>query len=154
MPRGGHNKKSNARHEKDGTLNTTKHTKPVVDVKPVDAIPPAPDFFDNEHREKWQEVCGLLFEAGILARQDMDAVRTYVQTTILQSRAWQFGLINGIEVDEKGRLSAAFLAFERCDKILKPLREQFGFTPRSRQSINLAPPVEQEDPIMALLNDN
>ena len=156
MKTGGHNKKSNALHEMQGTLNATRHSKPVIDVPPVTAIPPAPKGFDPEQSAKWFEVCTLLFEAGLLARQDLDAVRTYVETEIIQRRAFrqvaeEGGVVSGGDFD---KIHPAFLLYERCDKILKPLREQFGFTPRARQSINIKPPEEQEDILNSVLNLN
>lgn len=152
MKTGGQNKKSVAKHKAEGTYNATKHGGQIVDVPLLLSVPPAPPDFDSEHRAKWEDVCRLLLEAGILAKQDADSIRSYVETSVMQRRAWQDVVRIGMIDEEKGRPNAAFLVFERCDKILKPLREQFGFTPRARQSINLSPPPEKEDPIMALLN--
>lgn len=154
MASGGHNRKSTAKHHAEGTYNATKHGKAVIDVPPITAIPNAPGDFDAEHAAKWREVCDLIFGAGILAKQDLHSIRTYVETSIMQRNAWREVVAGGSVDDEKGKASAAFLIYERCDKILKPLREQFGFTPRSRQSINLAPVDEIEDSIAAIYNAN
>ncbi len=149
------NKKSAAQHRQSGTYNATKHsTDRLVSVPILKQMPPPPKDFDKEHAAKWEEVCRLLHEAGILAKQDLDAIRTYCETSIMQRRSVDMMKGGDMIDEEKGRVSAAFLLYERCDKILKPLREQFGFTPRARQSINLAPEEAEADIIGELLNAN
>lgn len=155
MKTGGHNRKSTAAHRAQGTYNATRHGKPTVEAVQLPELPPPPGDFDREHADKWSEVCGLLHGSGILAKQDLDSIKTYCQAVVMGNRAWARFQESGGMVDEsKGRVSAWFLAWERADKIAKPLREQFGFTPRARQTLDTTPAEEGDDPIMAILNGN
>ncbi len=119
----------------------------------LDAIPAHPAHFDKEHVAKWDEVCNNLLRFGILALQDLDAIQLYVETIIMQRKALKDINARGFEI--KGRKNPSFNVYSDCEKIIKPLREQFGFTPRSRQSIKVKKEdTKKQDPILALLKPN
>jgi P27 family predicted phage terminase small subunit len=141
--------KDTATLKAQGTYRDDRHAK-RLEVKPVDAMPPAPDDFNEEHSAKWAEVCGLLFRAGILSEQDGHAIRTYVENTILARRAWEAlsrdGMVIMVETKqgEKAVTNPWFRVYQDCQKILKPLMEQFGFTPRARMGLKLDAETHQK----------
>jgi len=107
---------------------------------------------------KWEEVCGHLRAFDILANQDVDSIKQYVMAVILQRKAWDDIIERGQTIviqTEKGvneRVNPSWRVYCDCDKIIKPLREQFGFTPRSRQGIQVKPKeTKKADPLAAIL---
>jgi P27 family predicted phage terminase small subunit len=148
--RGGDRKsKSVEQHKADGTYREDRHGGKVK-APTVEAIEP-PAYFKGEHLDKWNEVCANLREFGILAVQDRDSIETYVSSILLQKKAWVQILENGFEVE--GYPNPAIKIYQNLEGIIKPLREQFGFTPRARQGMQTkAKEPERVDPILAFLN--
>jgi phage terminase small subunit len=59
-------------------------------------------------------------------------------------------ITDGLEVD--GYPNPNLKIYQQMEAVIKPLREQFGFTPRARQSIHVKKKeVKKEDPILAIL---
>ena len=136
--------KSDAELKASGTFRPDRHQHRAKADK-VDSLP-TPEGFDSEHLAKWEEVCDHLRAFEILAKQDSDSVMTYVVAIIMQRKAWAESLKGGDGVKD------AVLIFEKMEKIIKPLREQFGFTPKARQGIQTKPKeVTKVDPMMEIM---
>lgn len=140
--------KSDAELKASGTFRADRH-KNRAKAETVDALPP-PEHFDDEHTSKWHEVCGHLRAFDILANQDVDSIKQYVMAVILQRKAWDDIIARGQTIND--RVNPSWRVYCDCDKIIKPLREQFGFTPRSRQGIQVKPKeTKKADPLAAIL---
>jgi len=148
--------KSDAELKASGTFRADRH-KNRAKAEIIDHLPP-PEHFDEEHQMKWEEVCGHLRAFDILANQDVDSIKQYVMAVILQRKAWDDIIERGqtiviqTEKGENERVNPSWRVYCDCDKIIKPLREQFGFTPRSRQGIQVKPKeTKKADPLAAIL---
>ena len=157
--RGGDRKSKSINELKaQGTYRADRHANRVKATPAADIAAP-PDRFDKAHVAKWYEVCKHLKDFEILAVQDYDSIVTYVETTLMQRNAIIDVQQNGmsIEVETKfgtvTRVNPAWTVYKECEAIIKPLREQFGFTPRARQGIKVkeAEP-DKKDPLAALLS--
>lgn len=148
--RGGDRKsKSSEQHKADGTYRKDRHEKRII-TSSVEKIDP-PDYFAGEHLAKWNEVVENLRSFGILATQDRDSIETYVSSIIMQKQAWKQVMESGFEID--GYPNPAIKIYQNLEGIIKPLREQFGFTPRARQGMQTKQKeAEKTDPILAFLN--
>ena len=109
----------------------------------MSTIPPPPADFDEEHRMKWIEVCGHLKDFEILAKQDVDAIRSYVENHLTATRTYQQVLVKGytIETENGPRLNPLWRVYQEARKMEKALYDQFAFTPRARMAIK----VDKED---------
>ena len=147
--RGGHRRsKSASEHKASGTYRPDRHGT-RIEAEPVEAIV-APDYFKGEHLRKWNEVVKHLSDFGILAGQDADSIETYVSSIIVQKMAYVSIITDGLEID--GYPNPNLKIYQQMEAVIKPLREQFGFTPRARQSIHVKKKeVKKEDPILAIL---
>lgn len=164
--RGGHNVKPETEKKLNGTYRPSRHGgRMETHTKTVESIPPAPLHFDERHAQKWDECCKLMLDAGVLANMDLDAVSLYVENWFMAADAYEDLRANGMTVwvekyNKEGKLESkrpmtnpAFRQYQDCQKILTPLMQQFGFTPKSRMSIRLdAPKTKKESPILALLS--
>lgn len=165
MGRGGHNIKSTEEKRKQGTSRPDRDADRVENiVATLDHIPPSPRHFAGRHKKKWEEVCRLLSEVRVLAAQDVDAVTLYVENWFLASDAYKDLKENGMSIKvfeekEDGRQvlkkvfpNPAFRQYQDCQKILKPLLEHFGFTPKSRQALKVErKPEKTKSAVMQLL---
>lgn len=145
--------KSNKELKESGTYRPDRHADRLT-APPLDGVPPPPAHFDSEHVAKWNEVCGWLIKFEIMALQDFDSIKLYVETELVQRKAWKSVHEKGqiIETKHGPKLNPAWRVYTDCDKILKPLREKFGFSPRDRQSLHLKKEEKKKvDPILALL---
>lgn len=158
--KGGDRKSKSAEQLKaSGTYRPDRHDSRVENlVEPLDKIPPCPAYYDNRHKDKWDEVCGYLKDFGILAKQDLSAIRQYVETELMLFDSLKELREQGftVTVEIKGALvtkvNPLLKVYTDCDKTIKPLREQFGFTPKARQSMHTKPAEKKKtDPILALL---
>ena len=148
MARGGQNIKSKEELKANGTYRPAYHAN-RLEAPTIDALPPAPPDFDKEHRAKWDEVCGLLFDADILAKADVDAVRLYVEAVIMAKRSWKDLQQEGYVVD--GKKNPAHLIYAEATKTARALFDQFGFTPRARMGMKVEPKKEKTDPVADLM---
>lgn len=153
MPRGGHNAKPTAQHIADGTFQKVRHAK-RLEVKPASQVPPPPADFDAEHAAKWNQVCQLLLDAEILADQDVDAIRNYVENNLTATRSYADVLANGytIETEHGPRLNPSWRVYQEARKMEKMMYDQFGFTPRARMGLKVDKDKgkKEEDPFEAL----
>lgn len=152
--RGGDRKsKSDEEHKKAGTFRNDRHGN-RLSAQPISGTPAPPQHFDSDHVAKWNEVCGWLIKFEIMAEQDYDSIKVYVETELVQRKAWDQlnKLGHTIETKTGPKLNPAWRVYSECDKILKPLREKFGFSPRDRQGIRIGKPEKKKsDPILAML---
>lgn len=141
--------KSEAKHKESGTYRAHRHSTRLKASTDDDLQPPA--HFTPEQVDKWHEVVNHLKSFDILAEQDADSIATYVQSVILQRAMFIEMQRTGIHDGEK--TSAAFRVYRDLENVIKPLREQFGFTPRARQSIHVKPKdTKKVDPILEILS--
>ena len=141
--------KSEAKHKESGTYRAHRHSTRLKAGTDNDLQPPA--HFTPEQIDKWNEVINHLKSFDILAEQDADSIATYVQSVILQRAMFIEMQKTGIHDGEK--TSAAFRVYRDLENVIKPLREQFGFTPRARQSIHVKPKdTKKIDPILEILS--
>lgn len=159
MKGGDRKSKTEAELKASGTFRADRHANRLK--APTTKEYPPPELFDKEHLEKWNEVCGHLSDFDILAEQDFDSIKTYVEAVILQRKALKDVAENGMSIEEETKagpitkISPAWRIYMDCEKVIKPLREQFGFTPRARQSIQVKPKKETKaDPMAAILGLN
>lgn len=160
MGRGGHNIKPTAQKQKEGTSRADRDAGRVETiVKPVSQVPPAPKHFDRRHVAKWKECCKLLIESNVLALHDTDAIQFYVETWFLAADAYEdikeAGMTSVVET-KRGTIkmtNPSVRQYQDCQKILKPLMEQFGFTPKARMSLKVEKKKEKaESAVMKLLS--
>lgn len=158
--RGGHNIKGVAQKRIQGTSRADRDSGRVETiVKPINQAPPAPKTFDRRHSAKWKECCNLLIASGVLALHDTDAIRLYVETWFLAATAYEdvvsSGMVTVVET-KAGAVRVAnpsFRQYQDCQKILKPLMEQFGFTPKSRMGLKVERKTDQpQSAVLALLS--
>lgn len=148
MARGGQNIKSKEELKANGTYRPAYHAN-RLEAPTIDALPPAPPDFDEEHTEKWNQVCGLLFDADILAKADVDAVRLYVEAVIMAKRSWKDLQTEGYVLE--GKKNPAHLIYAEATKTARALFDQFGFTPRARMGMKVEPKKEKTDPVADLM---
>lgn len=160
MGSGGHNVKPTSQKKKEGTSRPDRDAGRVETiVKPVSQIPPAPKHFDRRHTAKWKECCKLLIESNVLALHDTDAIQFYVETWFLAADAYQDVIESGMTMvveTKRGVIkitNPSVRQYQDCQKILKPLMEQFGFTPKSRMSLRVEKKNEKpQSAVLALLS--
>lgn len=149
MKGGDKRSKSMEAHKAAGTFRADRHGSRIESsAKLVDDIP-APTYFQGEHLRKWNEVVGHLRDFGILAIQDADSIETYVSSILVQKMAYASIISDGLEVD--GFPNPNLKVYQQMEAIIKPLREQFGFTPRARQGIHVKKVEKKVDPILEIL---
>jgi len=153
--KGGRNIKPVAKKKAEGTYRKDRDKDRLELSMPafVGELMPPPHF-DKRHVVKFKECQRLLSDAGILQPQDFDSIVTYVENQILAADAWESLQKDGMTVivtkmDKDGNIvstrpmtNPAFRQYQDCQKILKPLMEQFAFTPKARMSIK----VQREKP--------
>ena len=153
--RGGHNALSTPELEARGTLRKHRHEGRLSDnAATVETLDP-PEHLDKAQKAKFLEVCANLAELGLLTLADRDAITAYIETWTLQNLAWQEVQKNGVLIESDGKTATnpAMRIYLQCDAVLKPLRERFGFDPRSRQGLKTKKAVKRElDPMAAILN--
>lgn len=158
MARGGQNVKPTKELKANGTFRPAYHAN-RVDVPVLDGIPPAPKLFDAAHRKKWDEVCGKLHKYGLLTKNDLDAVAVFVQTWEMAAESLADIQKNGMTLwiesagGSKPVTNPAFRQYMECQKLLKPLFEQFGFTPRSRMGLKVEKPATEDGDLLDFLNN-
>ena len=148
--KGGRNIKSVAQKKAEGTARKDRDNGRLeLALPPFSGQLTPPTHFDKRHIAKFNECQRLLSDAGILQPQDFDSIVTYVENQILASDAWHSLQKDGMtifvtQMDKDGNVvstkpitNPAFRQYQDCQKILKPLMEQFAFTPKSRMTIKV-----------------
>jgi P27 family predicted phage terminase small subunit len=140
--------KSEAEHKATGTFRPDRHGSRLKASESEILKPPA--HFNKVQIAKWNEVVNHLRQFDILSDQDADSIATYVESVLIQRDAFLLMQREGFLDGEKTH--PAFRVYRDMEAVIKPLREQFGFTPRARQSIHVKKKeVKKEDPILAIL---
>lgn len=134
----GRKPKTTEDHKQSGTLRPHRHANRLV-ASVLSGIPEAPDDFDQEHAAKWYEVCGYLKDFEILAKQDGDAIRSYVESHLTATRSYlemqRIGFY--MDTDHGHRLHPLWRVYQDARKMEKALYDQFAFTPRARMAIKV-----------------
>ena len=139
---------------KDGTFRKERHSNLLESKVPIlPQMPPPPDGWNAAHVKKWNEVCELLFEAGVLTKLDLHTVAMYCQNCIIAQDAWesicQQGATLMIETAAgvKPMRNPAHIIYTEAQKVMRQLQEQFGMTPKSRQYLKVEKPKDDVDPL-------
>lgn len=134
----GRKPKTTEEHKEKGTYQPVRHANRLTAAALKD-IPEPPKDFDKEHAAKWYEVCGYLKDFEILAKQDSDSIRSYVESHITATRSYQEILRNGayMETEHGPRLHPLWRVYQDARKMEKALYDQFAFTPRARMAIKV-----------------
>jgi P27 family predicted phage terminase small subunit len=152
--RGGHNALSTTELQARGTYKAARHRDRLENHTTTVGTLEPPEHLDGEQKEKFLEVCDHLAGFGVLSPADRDGITTYVETLDLQNKARQavqkYGAM--IELEGKTATNPAARLYLQCEAVLKPLRERFGFDPKSRQGLKTKPAIKAKiDPMEALL---
>lgn len=105
-------------------------------------------------KKKWNDVGQKLVELGVLCSADMDSLAALIQLFFVAEDAWTSiadqGAVIWVETanGKKPVQNPSFRVYMDAQKALKPLLEQFGMTPKSRQGIKVnqkaaADPLEE-----------
>lgn len=155
--RGGNNIKGAAEKKLAGTGRADRDAARLENFVPTLSVTPLPPRgFDAKHRRKWNETAGKLVSMGVLSEADLDALVVLVQNMVLAENAYESVRTDGMVImvktakGEKPIQNPAFRVYMECQKNVKPLLEQFGMTPKSRQGLKVKEP-EQQDPLADLL---
>lgn len=136
-------------------LLTGNGSRPInlFEPRPPSTPPTCPDWLDAESRLKWDEVIQTLSSMGVLSVVDGDAIAGYCQAWVRWVRAERFIQEHG-EVyqvkDDKGRVTVVrpfpqvSIARHLLDRLTK-LQQQFGLTPSSRSSMQVASRIDCGD---------
>lgn len=130
--------KSTAAHKADGTFEPGRHANRLT-VRLADGIPDFPADFDDRHAVKWNNICELLKDAGILANHDVDAIRHYVEMDIIT--------IDALAAYRKSKARADFNTYRDSLTIVLRLIDSFGLSPLARMRIK----VEKKPPVSKAL---
>lgn len=157
MARAGHNAKTNRLHEKDGTLNTTKHKNryapPLLDI-----IPAAPAYFNKGQADKWKRICTMLKRDGMLSDTYLELVERYCNAWQTWWEACQNVRQNGITFDTKSgqtKQNPAVAIEKETLSLMVRILEQFGYTPRAAMAIKVTGAEKaDDDPASFLITAN
>lgn len=155
--RGGHNIKSTSEKKITGTSRRGRDADRLENhTKNLTECPPAPRGWEGKHKKKWIEVGQKLVSLGVLADADLDALAAMVQLMVVSEDAHESvseqGAVIWVESSNGTRpiQNPNFRVYLDAQKQLKPLLEQFGMTPKSRQGIKTEK-HEDEDPVAKML---
>ena len=145
MSKGGaRNSKSLSDKIASGTFRKDRHSDLMeTSVNKLPEIPPSPDYFDAKHTEKWNRICSILKESGVLTTLDLDTIAIYCQNWVIAQEAWdtvcQQGAVLMIETAAgiKPMRNPAHMVYTESQKVIRQLQEQFGMTPKSRQYLKV-----------------
>lgn len=157
MGSGGHNAKTKSQHERDGTLNVTRH-RDRIDFPKLKDAPKPPAYFTEGQAAKWSAICAMLKRDGMLSDTFLELVERYCN-------AWQMWNEARTNVVEKGLTyksntgnphanPAVNIEKEMLTLMVRILNE-FGYTPRSSMSIKTPQnPADDGDPLTAIFGKN
>ena len=144
--RGGHNIKSTAEKKLSGTSRADRDSDRMENhVDTLKNVPRPPEYFDADHRAKWNDICEKIIDIGALTSVDIDAVESYVKNCIISQTAWKDICENGqllcIETrdGQKPITNPSLSQFNEAESNMKRLMNEFGMTPRARMGIKVTP---------------
>ena len=150
----GGNLKNNAKPF--AALKTTRkrHNSRMEKVLKVDTfVPDPPEHFNDVQIAKWHSIVKRFAEAKIWQTLDYDAMQSYVENWCLMDELMEVVRTEGAVIwvitptGKKPMRNPAHIAYMEAFKVVKPLMEQFGMTPRARQSIIVQPKSDKPDPL-------
>lgn len=125
---GGHNRKTTAQLEQEGTIRNDRHGK-RVDAKVPPATLPCPGELTEVGQELWRRIVSTL-PREVVTNLDSDALLSYCRVWQTLAKVWpQF---DADPIDKDLRITAMNL-LDRLDK----LGRQFGWTPQSRAALQM-----------------
>lgn len=155
--RGGHNIKSKKDKELLGTSRADRDDNRLENfTTALDVVPPAPSHFKAKVRRKWVELATELVKLKVLTEADLGTLAILCQNLVLCEEAYEEVLEKGTTIEivtettSRTIVNPMFRVYLDTQKVAKPMLEQFGLTPRARQSLKVQQP-EQEDPLADLL---
>ena len=152
MASGGHNVKSKKHHEAMGNARPSRHNDRVENnVKVLDSIPKAPEYFDKRHRDKWESTCKKVFRMGILAEADLDLLEVYVLHWFIHQDAAKDIILNKSK-DSEGKKNPSVLIAQDSARMINQIGDKFGMNSRARMGIKVDP-QKPEDPFAKFLNN-
>jgi P27 family predicted phage terminase small subunit len=113
-----------------------------MEAEAVISIPDAPADFNEEHKRKWDEVCGLLMQYGLLTNCDLDAVRRYVEADITAKVTYAILIAEGFVVDAKKH--PLHMVYAEAVKTQRAIWDQFGLTPLARTRVKVQTDAPRE----------
>lgn len=147
MRTGGENIKSTADHKKAGTFRKDRHANRAETItKPLETLPDAPEYFDKRHIKKWQETCKRMLDLSVLADQDQDLIEVYVCHWFLWVDSSADVRKRGVTYNDEGRIikNPAVTIMNESAKVVNQMGALFGFSPRARMGIKVAPKDEHK----------
>lgn len=134
-----------------------RHDSRMEKILKVDVhTPPPPAHFDQRQIDKWNDIVKKFVEAGIWQSLDTDGLQTYVENWCIMQDLMAIVQKQGAVImvkttgGKKPIRNPAHIAYEKAFAICKPFMEQFGMTPRARQSIIVKPKDDTPDPLDGL----
>lgn len=157
MASGGHNAKTKEQHERDGTLNVTRH-RDRIDYPKLRDIPNAPAYFTKEQAAKWKTICTFLKDDGMLSNRFLELVERYCNAWLTWDKARKDVDKNGITFSTKSgqiRQNPAVAIEKEMLALMLRILVEFGYTPRSSMVIK-TPQGETDDgdPLAAIFGKN
>ena len=130
---GGHNAKTTAQHEADGTYQPCRHNN-RADVEPAKGAPTMPRGLTQDQKKLWKEVIEYL-PPGCVGALDNAALRSLVEMYAIYQNAMRKWKRN---VLDKNARFAAKDAFDRFWKIA----QDFGMSPVARSRLQIGQPSD------------
>ena len=157
MASGGHNAKTTANHERDGTLHSTRH-RDRIDYPKLKDIPKAPAYFTKEQVAKWNLICTMLKRDGMLSDTYLELVERYCNAWLTWDKARREVDATGLTfTTDSGQIRqnpAVNIERESMVVMLRILVE-FGYTPRSSMVIKAPKDVKaDDDPLAEIFGTN
>jgi P27 family predicted phage terminase small subunit len=150
--RGGHNIKTADEHKKTGTFQPVRHKNRMEShIEPTEIPAKPPEYFDKRHREKWLEVRGHIVRIGTYDIADMDLIEMYVCAWFVYKAALIETMNPPSETEKEKRIfKTPTVAMNDAWKIVSSISDRFGFNPRARMGIKIAPKDEHKNQVSIL----
>lgn len=144
--RGGHNAKPISEKKQSGTYRPSRDAGRMSDIDKKKNYPTCPSYFDNRHREKWNEVISLTKASGVCDEIDADSLALYVQSYWAMIDAYldfnENGLTLWVDTGKGGKkpmTNPAYSQWLSASKVVQQVGDKFGFSPRARMGIKVSP---------------
>lgn len=157
MARGGANAKTKEQHERDGTLNVTRH-RDRIEYPKLKNAPKAPAYFTKEQAAKWNTICAMLKRDGMLSDTYLELLERYCNAWLTWWKAREEVDATGItfttDTGQTKQNPAVAIEKEMLSLMVRILNE-FGYTPRSAMAIKTPQnPADDGDPLTAIFGKN
>jgi len=129
--------------------------RPLPDDEPrlESCFPDPPDHLSEAARKHWNEVGGMLHEAGILTAVDADALAAYCELHArwveANEKIREYGLV--IKSPSGAPMQSPYFKISAITfDAMKAMLVEFGMTPSSRARVKSTKPKEVENPFAAI----